>query len=209
LVFAEDWARELLVAHAILGGALVAATTHQVVWMRGFVRGDFARLRGVRRFARIGAALYISVFILGNFLYPAYKTRVRAEYLDEGAAVARDWEGRAQTRQSVTRRYESVRKLYPGTPTDSVATEAPPTPANLGYRAQQTARWFDVKEHWVALGAALSLLLVLVLRVWSPREHSSSIAKVVFGLAASVCACAWIGAIIGVVTSSVRAIGGP
>ena len=72
-------------------------------------------------------------------------------------------------------------------------------------RAAQAARWFDVKEHWIALGLLGSLGLVLVLAFWDPRA-GRELAPVILGLAAIVAATLWLGAVIGVATASWRAV---
>jgi len=77
--------------------------------------------------------------------------------------------------------------------------------AELPRRAAKAARWFDVKEHWVALGMFVSAALALVLALWDPRE-GKAIASTVLGLATIACATVWLAAIIGVMTASWRAV---
>jgi hypothetical protein len=81
--------RLLLVAHAVVGAVLVAATTHLVVWAYPYLRGQVARHRGVRIFATVALAAYLVQFVLGNLLYPAYVVRVRG-LLGPRAGVASD-----------------------------------------------------------------------------------------------------------------------
>lgn len=175
----EEQARWLLIGHAVLGAATVAAATHLVVWMRGWLRGRFTRRRAVQRFAWISLALFAATFLFGNLAYPIYKVRVRAEYLDDPSAVA-----------------SSMRD---------------PTPERAAAAADQTAkiaRWFDVKEHWVAMGLALSIACAFVLRVWDPTEPgAAAVAPLVLGMAVGAAATAWLGAIVGLLTSSFRALG--
>ncbi|HUS63588.1 MAG TPA: hypothetical protein VMZ28_03555 [Kofleriaceae bacterium] len=175
----EEEARWLLILHALVGGATVAAATHLVVWMRGWLRGRAPRRRAVQRFAWISLALFATTFLLGNVAYPIYKVRVRAEYLDDPAAVE------ANLRE--------------------------PTPERVAAAADRTAkvaRWFDVKEHWVAMGLVLALACAFILRVWDPTEPgAAAVAPLVFGLAVGAAATAWLGAIIGLLTSSFRALG--
>jgi len=87
-VLLEDHARLLLILHAVVGAATVAAATHLVVWMRAYPRGDFARHRSVRRFAWISVALFAAAFALGSLAYPTYKVRVRVGYLENPDAIA-------------------------------------------------------------------------------------------------------------------------
>lgn len=96
MLFAEEQARWLLVAHTAVAAAVVGAATHLVVWLRPFVRGQFERLRGARKLAAISAGLYVVTLILGNLVYPVYKVRVRVEYLERPAAVVAEQQQRAE-----------------------------------------------------------------------------------------------------------------
>ena len=73
-------------------------------------------------------------------------------------------------------------------------------------RAASAARWFDVKEHWVALGLLVCAALVLVLALWDPRRDGAALTPVIAGLAYVVAGTLWLGAIIGVLTASWRAV---
>lgn len=174
----EAQARLLLVLHAILGAATVAVSTHLVVWLRGYLRGKPQRQRAVRRFAWISLVLFGLTFLVGNLGYPIYKVRVRTGYLENPPAVEASMPG-AET-AAVEARYQET--------------------ANI-------ARWFDVKEHWVALGLVLTLACVLVLRRWEPSGEAAVIAPLVVGMAATAAATAWLAAIVGLLTSSYRAVG--
>jgi hypothetical protein len=174
----EAQARILLVLHAILGAATVAASTHLVVWMRGYLRGKPQRQRAVRRFAWISLVLFGLTFLVGNLGYPVYKVKVRTGYLENPPAVE---------------------AAMPG---------AEPAAVEAHYqRTAKMARWFDVKEHWVALGFMLALACLLILRRWEPTGEATAIAPLVVGMAATAAATAWLAALIGLLTSSYRAIG--
>ena len=43
----------------------------------------------------------------------------------------------------------------------------------LVHRAAQAARWFDVKEHWVALGLLAAIALAFLLLVWDAAEGAA------------------------------------
>jgi hypothetical protein len=188
----DSVARWMLVAHAAIGVAAVGAATHLVIWLRRYVRGQFGLARAVRKFAAIALALHALAFVAGNVLYPSYKVGVRVAYLDNEAALvaqhARDTEelDRIASRLGVAaREHESI---------DQRVT-----------RAARAARWFDIKEHWVALGLIASACLWLVLRVWHPRD-GGALSPVVVGLAWVIAATVWLGAILGVMTSAWRAV---
>jgi hypothetical protein len=191
-VLTEAAARWMLVLHTALGVAAVGAATHLVLWSRGFLRGAFGRLPAVRRFAWILLALQILAFVAGNAMYPTYKVEVRTAYLETSAAVANDQAAHQQQLDRITTRAQ----LPPIAPTAT---------SELVRRAADAARWFDVKEHWVALGILASLALVLVLAFWDPRT-SRELVPVVLGLAILVAATVWLGAIIGVLTAAWRAV---
>jgi hypothetical protein len=192
-VLSESAARWLLVLHTALGVAAVGAATHLVIWMRGYLRGQFGRRRAVRRFAWISLALHAAAFLAGNVVYPTYRVEVRAAYLENAGAI---------TAERAARQHELERiAAREGAPVPVLA------PASEQIRAAgKAARWFDVKEHWVALGLLASLGLVLVLALWDPRTGSPAIAPAALGLAVVIAGTVWLGAIVGVLTSSWRAV---
>ena len=189
----EAAARWMLVLHTALGVAAVGAATHLVLWSRGFLRGSFGRLRAARRFAWIALVLQLLAFAAGNTMYPTYKVEVRAAYLENREAIAAQQEA-AQRQLERVAAQEGARAAQRGATSELVR------------RAAQAARWFDVKEHWVALGILASLGLVLVLAFWDPRTAGRELAPVVFGLAIVVAGTVWLGAVIGVLTASWRAV---
>jgi hypothetical protein len=147
----------------------------------------------VQRFAWISLALHAAAFLAGNAVYPTYRVEVRAAYLENAGAITADRAARQRELERIAAR-----------------EDAPPpqlAPAGEIVRdAGKAARWFDVKEHWVALGLLASLGLVLVLAFWDPRTGSPAIAPAALGLAIVIAGTVWCGAIIGVLTSSWRAV---
>jgi hypothetical protein len=192
-VLTEAAARWMLVLHTALGVAAVGAATHLVLWSRGFLRGSFGRLRAARRFAWIVLVLQLLAFAAGNVMYPTYKVEVRTAYLENREAIATAQAARQSQLERVAER-EGVRVTQPSATSELVR------------RAAQAARWFDVKEHWVALGILASLGLVLVLGFWNPKTAGRELAPVVFGLAVVIAGTVWLGAVIGVLTASWRAV---
>ncbi len=81
----ESVARPLLIAHAVVACALVALTTHHLIWI---IRSRGARTRGEPRFALLASGAFCLAFLLGCLVYPTYRVRVRAEYFDAPAARA-------------------------------------------------------------------------------------------------------------------------
>src|SRR5262249_16092399 len=126
--------------------------------------------------------------LIGNMMYPTYKVRVRAEYFDNPAAVADDARARADQHRT-TRAW-------------------PEGPRRTGMPLSSVARLFDIKEHWVALGALASLIVFALSRRAQPKDHPRVTALYV-GLSAFACGAAWFGAIVGLLTASYRSVGGP
>ncbi len=211
VVFLEEHARWLLVTHTVIAVALVASSTHLVVWMRGYLRGGFSRHRAVRRFSYISLSLFAAAFLLGNIVYPTYKVRVRLEYLENPSAVERAEAGRAEAAADSRERYERSKAVRQGASIDSATSIEVEPDASDGVAAVNSAakiaRWFDVKEHWAALGLILAAACALVLTFWDPREGGREIAPIVFGLALGAAATTWLAAIIGLLTTSYRAVG--
>jgi hypothetical protein len=191
-VLTEAAARWVLVLHTGLGVAAVGAATHLVLWSRGFLRGSFGRLRAVRRFAWIALVLQICAFAAGNVMYPTYKVEVRTAYLENREAIAADQASHA-------------RELARAAEREAATVPEATTTAELVRRAAGAARWFDVKEHWIALGILASLALVLVLGFWDPRT-ARELVPVVFGLTLVIAGTVWLGAVIGVLTAAWRAV---
>jgi hypothetical protein len=192
-VLSESAARWLLVLHTALGVAAVGAATHLVLWLRRYVHGEHGRRRAVVRFAWLVLALQGAAFFAGNLMYPTYKVEVRAAYLENAAAVG----GQAAAHERELARIAGREGTQPAV---GAATES------LVKRAAATAHWFDIKEHWIALGMFVQAALLLVLALWDPKRDGGAISPVVLGLAVIVAASVWLGAIIGVVTAAVRAV---
>jgi hypothetical protein len=175
-VLTESTARWLLVLHTALGVAAVATATHLVIWLRRYVRGALGMRRAVLRFAWLVLGLQLAAFTCGNAMYPTYKVEVRAAYLENSRAIAAERNARGET---------ATTELVRG--------------------AAQAARWFDVKEHWVALGILTSAMLLLVVALWDPQRGAAA-GTIAVSLAGIVAATLWLAAIIGVLTASWRAV---
>lgn len=191
----EAAARWMLVLHTGLGVAAVGAATHLVLWARDLRRGSFARLAAIKKFAWILLALQGGAFLAGNAMYPTYKVEVRTAYLENKEAVVA---GQAAHQAELAR--IAAR--------DGVAAPALSATGELVKRAAAAARWFDVKEHWVALGILATLALVLVLGQIDPRAPADArpLLPVVLALAVVAAATVWLGAVIGVLTAAWRAV---
>ncbi|HKA90387.1 MAG TPA: hypothetical protein VKE22_22145 [Haliangiales bacterium] len=181
MLFLESSARLVLVLHAVVGAAVVASTTHLVVWAWKLRRGQARRAGGTRWLALVGAGLYGVQFVLGNLMYPVYKVRVRAEYFESPAAVGED----ARARRA--------RSLGGVTPPKDGEDEPPP-------RLERLAHLFDIKEHIVALGLALAVAAAFLVR---GEERRGLLLFCVAGAAA----CAWTGGLVGLWVASFRSVG--
>lgn len=183
----------MLVLHTAIGVAAVGAATHLVLWMRLLLRGQYGRLRSVRRFAWILLALQIGGFVAGNAMYPTYRVEVRAAYLEDSRAITDERDASQHARERVAAREAQHAPL---------AAE----PAALVRGAAGAVKWFDIKEHWIAFGILSSLGLVLVLSFWDPRRGGRELAPITFGLALVSAGTLWLAAIVGVLTASWRAV---
>jgi hypothetical protein len=105
--------------------------------------------------------------------------------------------------------------LRRGEPAPPAATGKSPGPSDAELAEEATAmprttnkvaRWFDVKEHWVAIGLLASLALVLVLAFWDPQRDGPALSPVVVGLSLVIAGTVWLAAIVGVLTSAWRAV---
>jgi hypothetical protein len=102
----------------------------------------------------------------------------------------------------------NVRSAYLENPIALAAeTETREEAAALYDETERIARWFDVKEHWAAMGLMLALACVLILRRWDPTRHGPDLAPMVVAMAGGMAATAWLAGIVGLITSSYRAIG--
>ena len=191
-MLSESAARWLLVLHTGLGLAAVATGTHLVVWLRRYLRGADGRRRAMLTFAWLFLGFQLGAFAMGNAMYPTYKVEVRAAYLENAPAIADAQAAHQRELEKVTSR-------------EHVAPDEPTATSELVHRAAQAARWFDVKEHWIALGILVSAAMLLVLVRWK-REDAPALGPFVLALATIACATTWLGAIIGILTASWRAV---
>ena len=189
----ENAARWMLVLHTALGVAAVGAVTHLVIWLRRYVRGNYGKRKAVRRFAAYALALHVGAFVAGNIMYPTYRVEVRTAYLENAGAIVADQAARERELDKIAER-EKAR-----------APQLAPSP-DVVKRAAKAARWFDVKEHWVALGMFASLALVLVLAFWDPQRDGPGLASIVIGLSLVIAGTVWLAAVVGVLTSAWRAV---
>ncbi len=189
----ENAARWMLVLHTALGVAAVGAATHLVIWLRRYVRGNYGKRRAVQRFALYALLLHIGAFVAGNIMYPTYRVEVRTAYLENAGVIVADRGVRERELDKIAAREGSPsRELAPA--------------GDVVKGAAKAARWFDVKEHWVALGMFASFALLLVLSFWDPKRDGPGLSSVVVGLSLVIAGTVWFGAIVGVLTSAWRAV---
>jgi hypothetical protein len=176
-VLLEGVARPLVIAHALLGATLVGLTTHHLIWI---IRSRGARRRGEPRFALLASGAFCLAFLFGSLVYPTYRVRVRAEYFDSPSA------------QRAEHALRSAQHLAPG--------PAPALPS-----LERVAHVFDIKEHLVGLGLFASLGLLWLSRRTDPSAEPERL--LYLGLGWFVCLASWSALIIGLYTTSLRAVG--
>lgn len=196
-MLSTDAARWLLVLHGVLAVGLVGASTHWFLWLLK-VRRQPGRIRAVRRFSLIVMALYLLTMGLGLVVYPTYKARVKLEFLTRSAMVAADARARLTMAEDLSARVEGrpVR-----TPSPTTLSEVERAAAQRGVRI---ARWFDVKEHWVAVGLILGLVALAVLAVWDPRRDGTGPGGFALGAVGLTAAITWLAGIVGLITTATR-----
>jgi hypothetical protein len=191
-------ARWLLLLHAVLAVALVGAATHWLVWLVRLVRGQPGRIRSVRRFALIAMALYGATMAIGLVMYPTYKARVKLEFLTQSAVTAADARARLEASEDLAARIE-------GRPARDAGAGALTTLERAaGRRNVRIARWFDVKEHWAAVGLVLGLAALATLAVWDPRRDGRGPRGFVLAAVGGTAAIAWLAALVGLMTTATR-----
>jgi len=189
----DEWARPLLIAHTLLAVALVAVSTHLVIWMSPWLVGRFQRVTAARRFALWSFGLYVGAFTLGNVIYPIYKMRVRSEFLEAPSVVSNEAAARQEERRA------AQASQVPGLPLE-------PRRPGARRRAADFALWFDIKEHLVALGLALAAALAFLFRRWGPAIDRRLV-PIAYAFAALAACCAWAAAVIGFAVASYRSVG--
>jgi heme A synthase len=195
-VFLETLARPLLVLHAVLGATTVALATHLVVWTWKALRGS-ARTAGLRWFGVVLAVVFATQFAVGNLLYPTYKVRVRAEYLDAPRIQIDEARLRARARADVAARLGRAPSPLPN---DGDDDDERPGLAGV-------ARLFDVKEHLAALALPFAMAACALSLAWRPERDGPMLGRLLFGCAVIVAASAWFAALVGVWVASYRAVG--
>ena len=212
----EKYAAELLTIHTFLALLTVALSTHLAIWLRHYCRGQFGKRRAIVRFSVLSSIAYTLTMILGMALYPTYKIRVRAEFLENPSRIHRSTEVEAKARQRTLVQDGEVRRFRSAdSPAAGELVEHVPEGRDDALRAvaeakvqraAKLARWFDVKEHWALLGLLLSFVVCGILLQWKPNKDSKSIAKSVTALAWGAASIAWAAALIGLATAAARSV---
>ncbi len=207
----EDYSLLLLVGHGVAGLCSVALSTHLLFWLR-----NRHSHRSRRRFALLSAAAFAVTMLLGLAIYPTYGVRVRAEYLDNPSAIRRAAEGQANAERGArARNQESLRFRRGDRSTSEVVSPGDTERNEIAARAEKRVargaklvRWFDVKEHWSALGMILAGALALMLWVSPPSKDSSRTRTGILGLALGATIIAWFAATVGIVLTAARSVAG-
>lgn len=189
----ESAARWLLVLHTLLGVAAVGTATHLVIWLRRYLRGKTGSRRAVLKFARLTLALQVLAFAAGNAMYPTYKVEVRAAYLENPMALTQAHEAK----------HTWAARVIAG---EGGEPRQAPEMTDVVRGGAHAARWFDIKEHWVALGIFVSAGVLLMLSRWPTERAQSALAPIAMALAIVCAATLWLAAIVGILTTAWRAI---
>ncbi len=205
MLFLESSARPLLICHAILGASLVGVAS--LLWwrLRAYSRGRFDRHPELRRLGWAGAGLFLLTLLTGQLLQPIYAIRVRGEFLDSGDAIAAEYRIRLEARARFWQRQygSSTGPAAIAGPADG----SPHAVDRLPRRTARLGRWFDVKQHWAALGLIAAAALGLLLARWKPERDPRYAVPVIRLLATGTAAIAWFAAIVGLLVASYRSVG--
>ena len=87
-LFLEGFSRPLLVVHALLAGATLGACIHLVSVAVQLARGRVHLARLARVYSLVIGGGFSAVFLIGLLIYPVFRYRVRALYLDDAAPWA-------------------------------------------------------------------------------------------------------------------------
>ena len=83
MVFLESIANFLLFLHLCATIVLAGSMGHNLVLVVRYCRGNFTKQKVEKLYVRIAFWAYCVTFLLGALVYPTFRIRVRAEYLDE------------------------------------------------------------------------------------------------------------------------------
>lgn len=83
----EEWARALVVLHALASMVLIGSSTHHSLIAIGYLRGVY-RARLGRIYAATVAVSYLLTVALGALAYPSFRYHTRGLYLDHYAPWA-------------------------------------------------------------------------------------------------------------------------
>ena len=82
MVFLENYYELLLIAHLFATFVLVGSMTHNLLIVVGYLRGKFGRQKLEQRYVKVSLWAYITVYVLGTLMYPAYGAHIRHPYFD-------------------------------------------------------------------------------------------------------------------------------
>jgi len=165
----------------------------------------------------LAATAYGATMLVGLALYPTYKVRVRSEYLENPSAIRRATEARAADQELAEVRNQESRRFRLGEAREAkTLTQLSDDDRNAiamdadarVHRGVKLSRWFDVKEHWSALGLILAGAIALLLWVSPPGKPDRRIATTTMALALLSAGIAWTAAVIGILVTAARSVAG-
>jgi hypothetical protein len=82
MIFLEPIANFLLFLHLAASFVLAGSMAHNLILVVGYCRGNFEKQKVEQLYVKISFWAYNSAFLLGALVYPTFRIRARAEYLD-------------------------------------------------------------------------------------------------------------------------------
>ncbi|MCB9557319.1 MAG: hypothetical protein H6707_14525 [Deltaproteobacteria bacterium] len=89
MIVFESLAKPLLLLHALASLALTGAVTHNGLIAIRQLFGQATKTRLQKLYVKLAFYLYVPSFVLGLLIYPAFRVRVRAAYLDAAIPLAK------------------------------------------------------------------------------------------------------------------------
>jgi hypothetical protein len=83
MVFLEKYYRILLLVHLFATFVLVGSMTHHLFIIIGYIRGKFGRQKLEQRYIKVALWSYITVYVIGALIYPAFGVYIRSPFFDQ------------------------------------------------------------------------------------------------------------------------------
>ena len=80
MVFLENFYIILLLVHLFTTFVLVGSMTHNLLFVVGYLRGKFGRVKLEWRYVRASFWTYVITYVIGALIYPAFRVYIRGDF---------------------------------------------------------------------------------------------------------------------------------